>query len=347
MKRTILLALVALAAAVAVAYAAAPTATVTDVSDSSVTIGTLKCATNYRFAVRTVNANGTTSAAKTINQATDPCPPPPPPVDPPPPPPPPPAGDEPAPIAGQGYHQAFRDDFTTLDRSVWDDHIWYDCCPNPLWQPWQYTDSSGVLHLHTERAFQGSGGSAYPYNTITTQTSGKTWLHGYFEARMKWTGGNGAWPGFWLFSYRHATNDAYPSVNPVCAQNGEPVSHCYSGELDAFEGQGSQPTGFYGTIHRNSCGCYGVGDQQNDNNYDDTGIDLTADFHTYGMLWTSSTVSWYLDGKLLHSAPAYDSLEQPMYLLLQMWSGGWMGDPDSTTPDALETQVDYVSVWQQ
>jgi hypothetical protein len=133
---------------------------------------------------------------------------------------------------------------------------------------------------------------------------------------MKWTGGNGAWPGFWLFSYRHATNDAYPSVNPVCAQNGEPVSHCYSGELDAFEGQGSQPRGFYGTIHRNSCGCYGVGDQQNGNNYDDTGIDLTADFHTYGMLWTSSTVSWYLDGKLLHSAPAYDSLEQPMYLLL-------------------------------
>jgi hypothetical protein len=51
------------------------------------------------------------------------------------------------------------------------------------------------------------------------------------------------------------------------------------------------------------------------------------------MLWTSSTVSWYLDGKLLHSAPAYDSLEQPMFMLLQMWSGGWEGDPDSTTPE--------------
>jgi hypothetical protein len=64
MKRLSLLALAIFAALVAVAYAAAPTATVTDVSDSSVTIGTLKCATNYRFAVRTVNANGTTSAAR-------------------------------------------------------------------------------------------------------------------------------------------------------------------------------------------------------------------------------------------------------------------------------------------
>ena len=37
---------------------------------------------------------------------------------------------------------------------------------------------------------------------------------------------------------------------------------------------------------------------------------------------------------------------QPMYLLLQMWVGGWSGDPDASTPNVLETQVDHVSVWQ-
>jgi hypothetical protein len=47
------------------------------------------------------------------------------------------------------------------------------------------------------------------------------------------------------------------------------------------------------------------------------------------------------------SAPTYDSTNQPMYLLLQMWTGGWTGDPNSTTPDLLETQVDYVDVWQK
>src|SRR3954463_11705629 len=109
MKRTILLALVAFAVTAAVAYAAAPTATVTDVTASSITLGSLKCATTYNVRLRTRNADGTWSAVQTLNPKTSAC-------DPPPPPPPP--GSEPAPIAGQGYHEAFRDDFTTLDRSV-------------------------------------------------------------------------------------------------------------------------------------------------------------------------------------------------------------------------------------
>jgi beta-glucanase (GH16 family) len=72
------------------------------------------------------------------------------------------------------------------------------------------------------------------------------------------------------------------------------------------------------------------------------GGDLTACFHTYGMLWTATQVSWYLDGRLMMSATPYDSLNQPMFLLLQMWTGGWTGEPDATTPSTIETQVDWV-----
>jgi hypothetical protein len=36
-----------------------------------------------------------------------------------------------------------------------------------------------------------------------------------------------------------------------------------------------------------------------------------------------------------------------MFLLLQMWTGGWSGSPDGSTPDFLATQVDYVRVWQR
>jgi beta-glucanase (GH16 family) len=258
----------------------------------------------------------------------------------------PPSSAEPSPIAGMGYHQAFRDDFDTLNRAVWDDHIWYDESPSPTWTNFQYAQN-GILHLATSRNFSCGSGCNYPINTVTTQTSGKTFQYGYFEARMKWSAGHGAWPGFWLYSYRHATNPAWPSVNPICSQLGELVSHCYAGELDAFEGQGSEPQAFYGTIHRNSCGCYGVGDQQNGNNWQPAGVDLTAGFHTYGMLWTPTQVSWYLDGRLLMSATPYDSLNQPMFVLLQMWTGGWTYDPDSTTPGSIETQVDYVQIWQK
>lgn len=264
-----------------------------------------------------------------------------------PPPPPTPSG-EPAPVAGLGYHEVFRDDFDTLDRHVWDDHIWYDDPPRSSWVGYQSAED-GVLHLRTSRDWHwGSGSSdSWPINTITTQSSGLTFTQGYFEARMRWTGARGAWPGFWLFSYRHSTNDFWPSVNPFCAHTGLPKALCYSGELDVFEGQGAEPRAFYGTIHRNSSNDYGVGDDQNDNNYQEQSFELAADWHTYGMLWTPSQITWYLDGRPLMSAPTYDSTNQPMYLLLQMWTGGWSGDPNASTPDVLETQVDYVDVWQK
>ena len=202
---------------------------------------------------------------------------------------------------------------------------------------------NGILNLVSRRS-QG-------YQNVTVSTEGgtnpATFRRGYFESRMKWTEGNGAWPAFWLLSYRHAVNPSYPSINPVCQRPARRSRYCYSAELDVFEGQGREPNVFYGTIHRNSCGCYGVGNTQNSNNWTNVGQDLTTDFHTYGMLWTATEISWYLDGQLLKTAPVYDSTDQPMLLLLQMWTGGWTGGTDASTPDELKTEVDWVRVWQK
>jgi beta-glucanase (GH16 family) len=292
---------------------------------TSYPLDALTCAATYTLSVDAFDAAGNTSAKASTLVTTAECPIP---------------GAEPAPIAGRGYRQVFRDDFDTLDRSVWDDHIWYDAPPPASWTSFQYAQN-GIVHLVSSRT------NNYPDNTLTTQTSGLTFLQGYFEARMKWTAGHGAWPAFWLYSYRHATNPAWPSVNPYCSQNGLPTALCYAAELDVFEGQGSEPRSYYGTIHRDTSGSYNVGDQQNANNWQDAGVDLTADFHTYGMLWTATQITWYLDGRALMSAPVFDSTNQPMFLLLQMYTGGWTYDPDSTTPTNLETQIDYVQVWQR
>jgi serralysin len=200
-----------------------------------------------------------------------------------------------------------------------------------------------VLNLVSRRS-QG-----YPNITVTTEGGGspRTFTGGYFESRMRWTKGNGAWPAFWLLSYRHAVNPAWPSINPYCALNGLVPALCYAAELDVFEGQGSEPNVFYGTIHRNSSEDYGVRDSQNANNYHDVGIDLTAAFHAYGMLWTATEIRWYLDGRFIHSAPVYDSTNQPMFLLLDMYIGGWTSGTDATTPNELKAEVDWVQVWQK
>ena len=240
----------------------------------------------------------------------------------------------PGPIAGQGYHLAFKDDFNHFRKRVWTRRIWYDDRPQNNWNRFQYV-KHGVLHLRTGRSYAATchtcSNGDWPINTITTLKS-RSFRQGYFEARMTWSKGQGAWPGFWLYSTQHAKDENQCSTK--------------AGEIDVFEGQGSEPKVYYGTVHSNTNGC-SPADQQNDNNWHPVGKDLTKKFHRYGTLWTKDRVTWYLDGRKLMSAPTYGSDDQRMFLLLQMWVGGWMGDPNGSTPDVIQTKVAWVKVWRQ
>jgi len=57
---------------------------------------------------------------------------------------------------------------------------------------------------------------------------------------MKWPPGHGSWPAFWLYSYQHAID-----ADQCTTQ---------AGEVDVMEGQGSEPSVFYGTVHSNTNG---------------------------------------------------------------------------------------------
>src|SRR5262245_532173 len=132
----------------------------------------------------------------------------------------PPPGGEPGPIAGQGYHRVFRDDFDSLGTLNWGEGVWYD----PGAPVGSIFTQNGILHLQPKRA------DGYPEIAVSTEGGDQpqTFTQGYFEASMNWTGGNGAWPAFWLLSYRHAVNSSWPNINPYCAQNGLPAALCYS-----------------------------------------------------------------------------------------------------------------------
>jgi beta-glucanase (GH16 family) len=116
-------------------------------------------------------------------------------------------------------------------------------------------------------------------------------------------------------------------------------------ELDIFEGQGTEPTVYYGTLHKDTNSLCGISDETNDG-YQMRSIDLTAGFHTYAALWTTADVIWYLDGVEVTRTPTYVSTDQEMYIILQMWTGGWTSGTNATTPDELRTEVDWVRVWQ-
>ena len=209
------------------------------------------------------------------------------------------AAKAPGPIAGKGYHLAFHDDFSHFRKHVWTRKIWYDDPPPRH----AIHTKSGVLHLVSRR------NQGYPDITVTTLKS-RSFRHGYFEARMRWTKGLGAWPAFWLVSTRHAKNPAFPSLNPYCANHGLPEVRCWNSELDVFEGQGAEPHTFYGTLHRNTNDYYGASDSTNNPAWKSLGADMTKGFHRYAVLWTASEVRWYFDGHQVLRAPDF-RLDRP------------------------------------
>lgn len=238
-----------------------------------------------------------------------------------------PRGQEPPPIAGLGYTRVFDDTFDRLaqcaSRCRWSRKIWYKGLPPAR----SHFVKKSVLHLVSRRR-QG-----YPELAITTLSDdgskGRSFRGGYFEARLRWTGGTMAWPGFWLLS----------RANPL-GRNGP--EHLIA-ELDIFEGYGWAPAMFTGTLHRNTSSWYGVPDETRA--VVRTVGDLTARFHTYAALWTSTSIVWYLDGRELARAPVFDSTDQDMFLILDLWIDRKF-PIDATTPDELELEVDRISVWQ-
>lgn len=233
--------------------------------------------------------------------------------------PPPPA--VPAPIRGHGYSLAFADNFDRLDRASWTNRAFWDGPP-----PRDAVHArDGLLHLVSRRS-QG-------YKNITVSSHGKrNFRQGYFEARMRWTKGPGAWPAFWLSSTHHYTTHRCPYLNS---------------ELDVFEGVGSEPSRFYGTLHRNTSAVCGARDETRPPfGWRDVG-DMTTGFHVYSALWTKAEVIWYFDGREVVRAPAFDSTDQTMYMIFDMWIGGWAGGTTSATPPELRTEVDWVRVWRE
>lgn len=249
-------------------------------------------------------------------------------------------GSEPGPIAGQGYHEVFLDNFdgTVLNPLNWWPHIWWT---DPVSGSVSVHD--GMVSLYNRRS------DGFP-DSVDIQT-GTEWFegpggvplhsyqYGYFEARMRYTDAKGAWPAFWLSSVAHMTANW-----PNCP---EPDLNY---ELDIFEGQGDEPFGYHGTQHSNTGDVCGIPDQQDSSPYDQVMPSRVAgNWHKFAAKWTATSVTYYFDDQVVDTQSVPNSADQQMYLILSMYSCGWdsSNSCDNSTPDTLETDADYVKVWQR
>ncbi|HEY4032086.1 MAG TPA: family 16 glycosylhydrolase [Caulobacteraceae bacterium] len=238
----------------------------------------------------------------------------------------------------------FDDEFNSLSlyngtSGTWTPHYWYGGVG-------AYTlTGNGELQLYTAPGFTGTGSTDLGLNpfsvsngvldihaqTVTPDQSAAMWnygyssgvittkdtfaqTYGYFEMRAELpTNVSGAWPAFWLV----------------------PADGSWPPELDVMETLTGSSSIDYTTVHSEATGTHTAVGSPN----------LVTDvggFHTYGVLWTPTDLTWYLDGQaVFHTATPAD-MNQPMYMIANMAIGGWAGTPDFTSTDMY---VDYIRAY--
>jgi beta-glucanase (GH16 family) len=161
--------------------------------------------------------------------------------------------------------------------------------------------------------------SNLPYVSGMVETSPTfSQQYGYFQLAAQLPAGKGTWPAFWLF--------------------GKDSSATYR-EVDVFE--------FTGDPHVLNFSTH-VGSQGNGTTIPITlPFDASQGVHTYGVNWTPTTFTLYVDGKPLATQDATGFANQgPMYMIANVALGGnWPGNPDATTPFPATMKIQSMGAW--
>ncbi|CAN7291856.1 family 16 glycosylhydrolase [Phenylobacterium sp. LjRoot225] len=141
--------------------------------------------------------------------------------------------------------------------------------------------------------------------------------YGYFEMRADLPDARGAFPAFWLL----------------------PADGSFTAEIDIMEYVGETNT-VHNTVHYGPDGAHWTVDS-----FKSYVADLTNGFHTYGLLWTAETLTWYVDGTEVAQVATPAGAQKPMYMLANYAVGGnWAGDiaPGTILPTMA---VDYIRAY--
>ena len=79
----------------------------------------------------------------------------------------------------------------------------------------------------------------------------------------------------------------------------------------------------------------------------DLGFDASAGYHTYAFDWQPNSISWYIDGRLVHTVTGSPSTlpSRPQQIMMNLWNGigvdSWLGPFNYSGP--LTATYDYVT----
>ena len=146
--------------------------------------------------------------------------------------------------------------------------------------------------------------------------------YGRFEARIKLPAGTGLWPAFWMIPASTKQNPQAP------------------GEIDIIEVNNLQPYLIKGYAHDADTFNYRAEQVLN--------FPPSLQFHTYGIDWTPSGITWTIDGHPYGHINSYRNwpFNQPFFMLLSLAVGGsWPGPPSAATVFPAQMVVSWVRVY--
>ena len=148
---------------------------------------------------------------------------------------------------------------------------------------------NGALVISAAPAPASQQGALYGYKFTSGMLSTRdsfTQTYGYFETKMKLPAGGGAWPAFWLYSVSGGA------------------------EIDIMESHGSDT--WTATTHSFATGSAVVGSSTIYT------PDLSTAWHAFGLLWTATTITWYLDGVAVRQIATPADMHGPMYMIMDL-----------------------------
>ncbi|MGE5538662.1 MAG: family 16 glycosylhydrolase [Gemmatimonas sp.] len=240
------------------------------------------------------------------------------------------------PVDLSGFHLTFDDEFNSFSASPdgngtkWETKYWWG--GRSLGSTDFYLDPSvgglgetpykivnGALDIHAQPTTPElkAAGVTQTFTTGQIDTHNSfSQEYGYFEMRAQISNAYGTNNAFWLM----------------------PMSGPWPPEIDVTEVLGRDPKTDFMTNHTDSSHPTSYGGTA-------TGVDLSQGYHTYGLMWTPTTLTFYLDGVAEYTTPTQADEHQPMYMLATLGVGGsWPGNPDPTNFSA-DMKIDYIRAY--
>jgi beta-glucanase (GH16 family) len=184
------------------------------------------------------------------------------------------------------------------------------------------TQTGGHLQIQARR--QSVGGMAYTSARIKTQGKRNFGPYGYMQAQIQGPMGQGLWPAFWMLG-----SDITSVPWPGC------------GEIDIMEHINSAPN-VLGTIHWDNGGHVSYQAMNTNTSF--------GGYHNYAINWTSSSITWYVDGGAAGSANIANNINsteefhKSFFVLLNLAVGGtWPGSPNSSTVFPANYNIDWIA----